>query len=141
MHMAHGSPSVSSVLPRIAALPCSARQRRIATISPCAVGSSFVRPRLRPRAMTWPSRTITAPNGKSACFASSIAMRMKRSSSGVPPRRDRRGGRGQECDAADPGKDAAATGTRGMIVLAGHGRPLSDIIRAAQVSVETANFV
>src|SRR5713101_1831394 len=53
----------------------------MATISPCAVGSRLVRPRLRPRAMTAPSRTITAPNGKSACRASSMAMRMKRTSS------------------------------------------------------------
>jgi hypothetical protein len=35
---------------------------------------------LRPRAITEPSRTITAPKGKSACRASSIAMRMKRTS-------------------------------------------------------------
>src|SRR5262249_37770690 len=52
-----------------------------ATISPCAVGSSVVRPKLRPRAMTAPSRTITAPKGKSAWRASSSAMRMNRISS------------------------------------------------------------
>src|SRR6266480_1746558 len=76
MHIAHGSPEVYSVAPFNAAPPCAARQRRIATISPCAVGSSWLRPKLRPRARTRPSRTITAPNGKSARRASSIAMRM-----------------------------------------------------------------
>src|SRR5437762_3402684 len=83
MHIAHGSPEVYSVAPFKERLPCAARQRRIATISPCAVGSSWLRPKLRPRARTRPSRTITAPNGKSARRASSIAMRIKRSSSAV----------------------------------------------------------
>jgi hypothetical protein len=35
--------------------------------------------------MTVPSRTITAPNGKSAWRASSMAMRMKRTSSADAP--------------------------------------------------------
>src|SRR5947207_2536615 len=83
MHIAHGSPEVYSVAPFNAAPPCAARQRRIATISPCAVGSCSVRPKLRPRARTRPSPTMTAPNGKSARRASSIAMRMNRSSSSV----------------------------------------------------------
>ena len=40
MHIAQGSPVVYSVLPRTPAIPYSARQRRIAIIPPCAVGSS-----------------------------------------------------------------------------------------------------
>jgi hypothetical protein len=81
MHIAQGSPVVYIVLPRSAEDPCSVRPRRIAIISPCAVGSPFVLPRLWARTRICPQRTITAPNGKSPCRASSSAARMNRSSS------------------------------------------------------------
>src|SRR5437762_9595214 len=51
MHIAHGSPEVYSVATFNAAPPCAARERRIATISTCAVASTRLRPNLSPRDM------------------------------------------------------------------------------------------
>src|SRR6516162_11357780 len=76
MHIGYGSPEVQIVAPRKISGPCSARQWRIATISPCAVGSLSRLPELRPRASTRPSLTITAPNGASPSAASAMASRI-----------------------------------------------------------------
>src|SRR5205085_2734419 len=58
-------------------------QPRTAPNSPTALESAGHRPKWRPRARTRPSITITGPTGKSARRASSMAMRIKRSSSAV----------------------------------------------------------
>src|SRR6516162_7255320 len=76
MHIGYGSPEVQIVAPRKISGPCSARQWRIATISPCAVGSLSRLTELRPRPSTRPSLTITAPNGVSASAASAMASRI-----------------------------------------------------------------